>query len=44
MTPGSAGSGGSIERLLRMVGDLPEHGSPIAASDCSIWEKRLFRR
>jgi hypothetical protein len=27
-----------------MVGDLPERGSPVAASDWLCREKRLFRR
>ena len=36
MTPGPAESGGSIERLLCMVADLPEQRIAVAASDCSI--------
>jgi hypothetical protein len=33
---GAAESRGSIEWLLCMIADLPEHGSPIAESGCSL--------
>jgi hypothetical protein len=35
--PGAPRSGGSTARLLCMVGDLPERGSPVSASDCVVW-------
>jgi hypothetical protein len=39
---GAAEARGSIEWLLCMIADLPEHGSPIAASDCSVERNGSF--
>ena len=39
---GAAESRGSIEWLLCMIADLLEHGSRIAASDCSVERNGSF--